>query len=198
MMKNFQGLSSLLKSTSLPPDLVKRISAGVLIVGCLLLVGWSFTFRLSLITEAQSQMHTPFSLGRQVASLEQMWSDEEAASILQEWAALKTRSFANYDHLVTWVTRMTAQAHTLGLDVRYRIDDTSTPVQGVQEVHRIAMELSIKSEKQAQGYQHFMEFVKALSEDELTINFESMELTGSGQGAQKMELRLHTFLQQPT
>ena len=197
-MKNFQGFSSLLKSTSLPPDLVKRISAGVLIVGCLLLVGWSFTFRLSLITEAQSQMHTPFSLGRQVASLEQMWSDEEAASILQEWAALKTRSFANYDHLVTWVTRMTAQAHTLGLDVRYRIEDTSTPVQGVQEVHRIAMELSIQSEKQAQGYQHFMEFVKALSEDELTINFESMELTGSGQGAHIMELRLHTFLQQAT
>ena len=197
-MKNFQGLSSLLKSTSCSPDMVKRISAGVLIVGCLLLVGWSFTFRLSLVTEAQSQMHSPFSLGRQVASLEQMWSDEEAASVQHEWAVRKTRSFANYDHLVTWVTQMTEQAHTLGLDVRYRIDDTSTPVQGVQEVHRIAMELSIQSENQVQGYQHLMQFVKALSEDELTINFESMELTGSGKGAQKMELRIHTFLQQPT
>ncbi len=143
-------------------------------------------------------MHTPFSLDRQVASLEQMWSDEEAALVQHEWAAMKTRSFANYDHLVTWVTQMTEQAHILGLDVSYRIDDTSTPVQGVQEVHRIAMEWSIQSENQGQGYQHFMQFVQALSEDELTINFESMELTGSGQGAQKMELRFHTFLQQPT
>lgn len=197
-MGNFQGLTSLLKSTSCSPDMVKRISAGMLIVGCVLLVGWSFTFRLSLVTEAQSKMHTPFSLGRQVASLEQMWSDEEAASVQQEWAAMKTRSFTNYDHLVTWVTRMTAQAHTLGLDVRYRIEDTSTPVQGVQEVHRIAMEWSIQSENQVQGYQHLMQFVQALSEDKLTINFESMELTGSGQGVQKMELRIHTFLQQPT
>jgi len=184
------------KGISCSPEMVKRISAGALVVGCLLLVGWSVMFRLSLVTEAQSQIHTPFSLSRQVASLEQMWSDEEAASVRQEWAAMKTRSFADYDHLLTWVAQMTAHAHALGLEVSYRIDQVSTPVQGVQEIHRMAMELTIQAQTQEKSYPRFMQFVKELSEDELKINIESMELMGSGEGAQKMELRVYTFLQQ--
>lgn len=180
----------------MPPEMVKRISASVLVGGCLLLVFWSLTFRLSLVTEAQSHMHTPFSLGRQVASLEQLWSDEEASVVKQEWATVKARSFEREEELVQWVTQMTKQAHGLGLEVSYRIEDVSTPIQGVPEIHRMAMELTIQAENLAQGYQQCMQFVRALSEDQVKINFESIELTGTGQGVQVMELRLHAFLQQ--
>lgn len=191
------GLGTI-KGKSLPPELTKRIGAGVLIGGCLLLVVWSLTFRLSLVTEAQSHMHTPFSLGRQVTSLEQLWSDEEAELVQQEWATVKARSFKNENHVVQWVTGMTEQAHALGLEVNFRIEDTSTPIQGVPDIHHMAMELTIQAGNSAQGYQQCMQFVRELSEDKVKINFESMELTGTGQGAQKMELRLHAFLQQAT
>jgi len=184
------------KGLSLAPEMLKRISAGALIVGSLLLVVWSVMFRLSLVTEAQSKIHTPFSLSRQVDSLQQLWSDEDANSIETEWANLKTQSFENYDDLMLWVVSMTVQAQTLGLDVNYRIDDASAPVQGVQEIHRIGMEWTIQAAKPGEGYPHFMQFVKALSDHDVKVNFELMELTGLGNGAQKMELRLSTFLQQ--
>ena len=187
-----------LKGASLSPEILKRVTAGVLIVGCLLLVIWSITFRLSLITEAQSQIHTPFSLSRQVDSLEQLWSDEEAEVLHQEWDALRARSFNDYNHLVTWVTRMAEQAQGLELTVSYRIDDASIPIQGIPEIHRIGMQWTIQAEDQKLGYPHFMQFIRELSEDELKVNFESMELVGTGEGAQKLELRLHTFLQQAT
>ena len=198
MMNMLHKINNSSTSFSLSPEMVKRLCSGVLIVGCLSLVVWSITFRLSLVTEAQSQIHTPFSLSRQVASLEQMWSDQEADSVKQEWAAMKSGSFANYDQLVEWVTQMIREAHALGLEVSYRIDEKSTPVPSVPEVHRIAMELTIQAEDPAQGYRHFMEFVKRLSENTVKVNFEALELTGTGQGAQKMELRIHSFLQQTT
>lgn len=195
-MEIFQKFNSLSKGASLPPEMVKRISSGVLIVACVLLVGWSFMFRLSLITEAQSKMHTPFSLGRQVASLEQMWSEEEAVVLQHEWNTVKSRSFGNYDQFMMWVTQRTAQAQALGLDVNFRIDDTSIPVPGIPEVHRLGMEVIIQSSSSLEGYSQFMQFIKTLSEDELTVNFDAIELGGSGNGAQKLELQLHTFLQQ--
>ncbi len=181
---------------SLSPEMVQRISAGVLVGGCLLLVFWSLTFRLSLVTEAQSHMHTPFSLGHQIALLEQLWSDEEDRVVRQEWAAVKARSFEGEAQLVQWVTQMTQQAHGLGLEVSYRIEDASTPVPGVPEIHRLAMEITIQAQTLAEGYQQCMQFVRELSEDHVKINFESIELSGTGQGAQVMELRLHAFLQQ--
>lgn len=186
------------KSGSVSPEMLKRISATVLIASCLMLVVWSLTFRLSLITEAQSQIHTPFSLSRQVDSLEQLWSDEEAKAINQEWSALKTRSFEDYNHLVTWVTRMADEAQDLRLAVTYRIDDESTPVEKVQEIHRIGMEWTIQAQNAQQGYPGFIQFLKELSEDEQKVNFEFIEFVGTGRGAQKMELRLHTFLQHAT
>ncbi len=195
-MKNFQNFTNSLKLSSLPSEMVRRIGAGVLVGGCLLLVFWSLTFRLSLVTEAQSHMHTPFSLGRQVASLEQLWSDEEAELVKQKWASVKARSFEDEDQLVKWVTTMTERAHALGLEVSYRIEEASTPIPNVPEIHRIGMELTIQAQDMEQGYQQCMQFVRALSEDEVKINFESLELTGTGQGAQKMELQLHAFLQQ--
>lgn len=197
-MDIFQKFNGLSKGASFPPELVKRVSAGVLIVGCVLLVGWSIFFRLSLITEAQSKMHTPFSLDRQVASLEQMWSEEEAATVKHEWATAKSQSFGDYDHLTSWVTQMAAQAGILGLAVRYQIDDTSTPVPGIQAVHRLGMKMTIQAENPAEGYHHIMQFVRMLSEEEVNLNFDLMELTGLGNGVQKMEIQLHTFLQQAT
>jgi hypothetical protein len=197
-MKKYQKIISSFTGTSLPPEMVKRMSAGGLVVGCLLLVVWSIMFRLSLVTEAQSQMHTPFSLSRQVASLEELWSEEESDSVMQEWAAVNAGSFKDYEQLVQWVTQMTAQAQALGLEVSYKIEEKSTPVQGVPEIHRIGMELTVQTKSLGQGYQHIMQFVRGLSEDTLRINFESMELLGTGQGVQKMEMRIHSFLQQAT
>ena len=197
-MKMFQKFNSSLKLSSLPPEMVKRVSASALVGGCLLLVFWSLTFRLSLVTEAQSHMHTPFSLARQVASLEQLWSDEEAGVVKHEWAAVKARTFKREEQLVQWVTKITTQAHGLGLEVSYRIEDTSMPIQGVPEIHRMTMELTIQAQNLTQGYQQCMQFVRTLSEDQVQVNFESIELTGTGQGAQMMELRLQAFLQQPT
>lgn len=185
-----------LKVSSLPDEMGKRIGAGVLVFGCLALVAWSFTFRLSLFTEAQSRMHTPFSLSSQVDSLEQMWSDEEAATVNQEWDSAKSQSFRDYDHLMMWVSQMRTQAYDLGLNVDFRIDDTTTPVSGVQEIHHLAMDLTIQAEDPSQGYHRIIRFVKDLIENDLTMNVVLMELTGSGRGAHKMELRLQTFLQQ--
>ena len=197
MMNMVQPFNSFLKKGSLSPELVKRVSAGSLIFGCLLLVVWSITFRLSLVTEAQSHMYTSFSLGRQVASLEELWSEDEAEAVRNEWAAAKKGSFEHYPELVQWVAQMNVQAQSLGLELTYRIDEASSPVQGVPDVQRVAMEMTLQAKNPAQGYHQFMQFVRSLSEETLKMNFESIELLGLGQGALKMELRLHTFLQQP-
>ena len=55
------------KGANLPPNLGKRLAAIALVVSSVGLVFWSVTFRLELAEQAQSQMHSPFSLTRDTA-----------------------------------------------------------------------------------------------------------------------------------
>jgi len=162
------------------------------------LVGWSIFFRLDLVTEAQSHMHTPVSLSRQVEDMRSTWSDEEEVNLQQEWREIQAKSFEDYDHFVRWVTELTNHAKALHLQVSYKIGETSTPIPNVPDLHMISMDLTVNTTNLSQGYQHFMEFVRELSENELQIKFTMIEMTGTGRGAQSMELHLEGFIQQVT
>jgi len=186
------------KLSNLPPNFGKRVLA-ILMVGCCLgLVFWSVTIRLTLVTQAQSHLHPPFSLARELEKLQTSWSQPQAEAVDRDWKQFQAQNFTDYDQLVQWISHFSNQAHALGLQVAYKIGDEGQPVQSMPSVKPVAIEFSLQTQAEQDGYGHFLRFMKAVSESEVGITIDKVELAGTGRGVQKMDMVLLAFMNHST
>ena len=186
------------KLSNVPPNLGMRLLAILLVGGCLGLMFWSVTIRLDLVTQAQSTMHSPFSLTRELERLRTSWSDPQAEAVDRDWEEFQSKNFTDDDQLVRWISRFSTRAESMGLQVAYKIGEEGQPVQGMPTVRPVSIEFSFQSPTDQDGYRHFVRFMREVSESKVGITIDKVELSGTGQGVQKLELTLLGYMNHST
>lgn len=186
------------KGGSLPHNLGKRLTAILLVGSCVGLVFWSVTIRLALVTQAQSQMHSPFSLTRELEKLRTSWSQEQADALTRDWKQFQAHNFRDYDQVVQWITRFSTRAQALGFQVAYKIGEEGPPVSAISSIKPFSIEFSLQTQSEPDGYNHFVGFMKEVTESDVSVTLDKIELSGTGRGVQKLDLILTAFMNQKT
>jgi len=186
------------KPGHLPQNFGKRLPSVLLVGTCIGLVLWSVMIRLTLVTEAQSHMHSSFSLARELERLRTSWFQDEADGLTQDWIEFQSRNFRDYDQVVEWISRFSTQAQALGFQVTYKIGDQVAPVTGVPSITPLSIQFNLQTERDGDAYRHFMEFMKAVTETDIAVTLDKVDLSGTGRKVQKLELVLTAFMNQKT
>ncbi|MCH7615261.1 MAG: hypothetical protein IH978_05930 [Nitrospinae bacterium] len=92
----------------------KRALVGIVLVGSVLVVGWSLTARVSLITEAHSSIQSAFLLDRELTTLRTKWSGRIQEEIDQEVRQADAQLIQGFEHTVQWLENVRAQSLKLG------------------------------------------------------------------------------------
>ena len=179
---------------NLPANLGKRVAAILLIGSCLGLALWSVTIRLSLVTQAQSTMHSPFSVMRELETLKTTWAPERVEHLTRDWTQFQSRNFKNYDQVVGWISRYSGRAETLGFQVGYRVGEEGQPIAGVPGIKPLTIELSLQTKTAQDGYRNFIQFLKEVSDSDIAVTLDKIDLIGTGRGVQKLEVVLQAFM----
>lgn len=178
----------------LAPNFGRRLTAIVLIAGCVGMVFWSVTFRLELAEQAQSQMHSPFSLTRELEKLRTSWSQDQSDSLTQDWKQFQAHNFKDYDQVVQWITHFSTRANAFGFQVAYKIGEEGEPVTGIPSIIPVSIEFSLQTQFEKDGYSHFVQFMKDVTESEVAVTLDRIELSGTGGGVQKLDVALTAFM----
>ena len=186
------------KGGNLPPNFGKRLTAIVIVGSCVGLVFWSVTIRLAVVTQAQSQMHSPFSLTRELEKLRTSWSPDQSATLTHDWQEFQAHNFQDYDQVVGWISRFSKRAEVLGFEIDYKIGEEGEPVAGLPSIQPVSIEFSLRTKSQEDGYGHFVQFVKDVTESDIAVSLDKIELSGTGRGVQKLVVVLTAFMNHKT
>lgn len=187
------------KGGPLPPNLGKRLTAIVLVGSCVGLVFWSLTIRLAVVTQAQSHMHSSFNLTRELERLRTSWSQEQSGTLTHDWQEFQAHNFQDYDQVVGWISRFSKRAEGLGFEIDYKIGEEGAPVAGVRSIQPVSIEFSLRTKRiEEDGYGHFVQFMKDVTESEIAVTLDKIELSGTGRGVQKLDVVLTAFMDHQT
>ncbi len=186
------------KGGQLSHNLGKRLTAIVLVGSCVGLVLWSVTIRLAVVTQAQSQMHAPYSLTRELERLRTSWSPDQSATLTHDWQEFQARNFKDYDQVVQWISRFSERAKVLGFEIDFKIGEEGEPVAGLPSIQPVSIEFTLRTKTQEGGYGHFLEFVKDITESDIAVTLDRVELSGAGSGVQKLDVVLTAFMNHKT
>ncbi len=90
------------------------------------------------------------------------------------------------------------RAHALGFEVAYKIGEEGAPVSGIPSITPVSIEFSLQTQSDRDGYSHFVRFMKDVTESEVAVTLDRVELTGNGGGVQKLDVVLTAFMNQKT
>ena len=108
---------------TLSQDTWVRIAVGTSLGTMLLILLWTLFFRVSLIGEAQSMIHTTYALDTQIGTLASLWSETESEDVHQQVQVLQSRMVQDYDDLGRWLMGLTDTANALSLDLTVKIEE---------------------------------------------------------------------------
>lgn len=182
----------------LTPDASARIWVGTILGGVALLLAWSFFFRVSLIGEAQSMIHSTFALERDIASLQSSWSSAKVEEVDRQVAELNAHLFDGYGHLGRWLMEVQDRAHQLGLTLNFRVEEATTAATTITPVDKVRIELSLQTPTPQRGYANYLRLIRDLSEFDHFVDVKRATLTGTGQGALAMNLTVQVLMRRET
>ena len=99
----------------------KRALVGIVLVGSLILVGWSLTGRLSLIAEAHSSIQSAFLLDQELTTFRTKWSGRVQEEIDQEVRQADAQLILGFEHTVQWLEQVRAQSLKPGFSWEYSL-----------------------------------------------------------------------------
>ena len=186
------------KPGNLPGNFGKRLPAVLLVGACVGLVLWSVMIRLSLVTEAQSHMHSSFSLTRELERLRSSWLQDEADVLMQDWKRFQAHNFTDYDQVVQWISHFSTRAQALGFQVTYKIGEEGAPVTGLPSIKPVSIQFFLQTETNSEGYAHLMQFIKDVTQTDVAVTLDKVALSGTGRRVQRLEVVLTAFMNEKT
>ncbi len=182
----------------------RTIAMGVTVVCSVVLLWWSLDLRLSLIAEAQSEMHSLFHLDQEIASLRSGWPEADAAIVDQRIKQAEGRLLEGYDHLGRWLMKLTEEGGALGFNTEYRVEEKVSGLdkggsgsQDLKGVQIVPVHLALQVPKiPVRSFEKYMRFLRGLGEDPLRVDIQEATISGAVHGAQTMDLRLHVFMRE--
>ena len=172
----------------------ERVVLGSFVVGALLLVAWSFTARLSLITEAQSQIHSSFHLDREIAMLEAQWSQGLQEQVKKEVKLAEQHLLQDFDHLARWLHQANVTATDLGFQARYQLDGNEIGVPGPKGITMIPVRFEMKRQQPDGAFGSSLEFLRRVTEGQTRVDLREMILSGDGKGVHDFTISLHVWM----
>ncbi len=182
----------------------RTIAMSVTVVCSVVLLWWSLGLRLSLIAEAQSEMHSLFHLDQEIASLRSGWPEADAAIVDQQVKQAEGRLLDGYDHLGRWLMKRTEEGEALGFSTDYRMeekvsgsDEGGSGSHDLTGVQIVPVHLALQVPKiPVRSFEKYLRFLRVLGEDPLRVDIQEATISGAGHGAQTMDLRLHVFMRE--
>ncbi len=182
----------------------RTIAMGVTVVCSVVLLWWSLDLRLSLIAEAQSEMHSLFHLDQEIAFLRSGWPEADAAIVAQRVKQAEGRLLDGYDHLGRWLMKLTEEGGALGFNTEYRVEEKvsgsdkgGSGSQDLKGVQIVPVHLALQVPKiPVRSFEKYMRFLRGLGEDPIRVDIQQVTISGAGNGAQTMDLRLHVFMRE--
>lgn len=182
----------------------RTIAMGVTVVCSVVLLWWSLDLRLSLIAEAQSEMHSLFRLDQEIAFLRSGWPEADAAIVDQRVKQAEGRLLDGYDHLGRWLMKLTEEGGALGFKTKYRVEEKvsgsdkgGSGSQDLKGVQIVPVHLALQVPKiPVRSFEKYMRFLRGLGEDPIRVDIQEATISGAGNGAQTMDLRLHVFMRE--
>ena len=83
-------------------------------------------------------------------------------------------------------------------EVAYKIGEEGDPVGGLPSVKPVTIEFSLQAKREENAYQEFLTFMKATTEGDIAVTLDKVDLSGTGRGAQKLEMSLTAYMNQGT
>jgi len=179
---------------TLSQDTWVRIAVGTSLGTMLLILLWTLFFRVSLIGEAQSMIHTTYALDTQIGTLASLWSETESEDVHQQVQVLQSRMVQDYDDLGRWLMGLTDTANALSLDLTVKMEEPVSVTQGVHPVNMIPLHVSVQSRNSRGAYEKYVKILRYVGDSSQLVNFQHASIMGAGQGAVSMNLVLQVLI----
>ena len=117
------------------------------------------------------------SLTRELEKLRTSWSPDQSATLTHDWQEFQAHNFQDYDQVVGWISRFSKRAEVLGFEIDYKIGEEGEPVAGLPSIQPVSIEFSLRTKSQEDGYGHFVQFVKDVTESDIAVSLDKIELS---------------------
>jgi len=172
----------------------KRAFVGIVLVGSLILVGWSLTGRLSLIAEAHSSIQSAFLLDQELRTLRTKWSVQVQEEIDQEARQADAQLIQGFEHTVRWLEGVRAQSLKLGFSWEHSLGPTRPALEHPVGVQLLPVKIVLGRETPQGSYEAMIELLRALDEGQVRVDLQEMMMTGEGNGAQRIVLQVYVWM----
>ena len=153
-------------------------------------VWWSLTHRISLLDAISADTVRYLKLAEDVERLQGRSMVEKITDLRQHVAEAEKNILNGYRPIADFLLEQDVLAASAGLDFSYRL----LPEQDVSEIDNtrsvpVILDLTIPGEIKVNGFAKLLAFSRHLQAINWRQNLISMEITGDGEGAQKMSLQ---------
>jgi len=172
----------------------KRALVGIVLVGSLIVVGWSLTGRLSLITEAHSSIQSAFLLDQELMTLRTKWSGPVQEEIDQEVRQADAQLIQGFEHTVRWLEKVRAQSLKLGFSWEHSLGETLPAPEHLVGVQLLPVKFVLGGETPPGSYEAMIDLLRALDDEQVRVDLQEVMMTGDGNGVQRIVIQVNVWM----